>query len=82
MPRNKSVSVALVAPDNAPDGTRIELVRRDGAWVATVTAPVDESTTLREVVRPTGLASDAQRTRVENTIEHFYDAAMRSAGYS
>lgn len=81
MPRNKPINITLTAPDNAPDGTRIELVRRDGAWVATVTTPIDASTTLREVVQPAGLVNDTQRTRVENVIEHLYDAAMRGAGY-
>jgi hypothetical protein len=82
MPRNKPINITLTAPDNAPEGTRIELVRRDGAWVATVTTPINETTTLREVVQPAGLLNDAQRTRVENVIEHLYDAAMRGAGYS
>lgn len=82
MPRNKPVNITLTAPDNAPDGTRIELVRRDGTWVATLTTQIDASTTLREVVHPAGLANEAQRTKAEAVIEHLYDAAMRGAGYT
>lgn len=81
MARTRAVNITFNAPDNSPDGTVIHIERRDGVWVATVVTPVDADTTVRQVVRPEGLASDTQRTRVENVIEHLYDAAMRGAGY-
>lgn len=81
MARTRAVNITFNAPDDSPDGTVIHIERRDGVWVATVVTPVDADTTVRQVVRPEGLALDAQRTRVAAAIENLYDTAMRSAGY-